>query len=134
MKNNIVDFQRIRDEMSEHKKSVANDAAYSTSNGSFKISHQLTPVRYVLAILLYVIVVIPLGIMAALRLLFQILGGIAVMGLTIVWFMGADVSGYAVLAAWFVLSLVGCANELFTWWTESRFPFRLFGIGKSDSD
>ena len=133
MKNNIVDFQRTRHEVDEQKKNVANDATYNTSNDSFKMSHLLTPVRYVLAISLYVIVVIPLGIMAALRLLFQILGGIAVMGLTIVWFMGADVSGYAVLAAWFALSLVGCANELFTWWTESRFPFRLFGIG-TDSD
>lgn len=132
MKNNIIDFQGIKRGLEKTKPAAVNDESYTHNTTSFRLLSFLLPFRYLLAISLYLIVVVPLGIMAALRLLFQIIGGIAVVGLTIVWLMGANVSGYAVLAAWLVLSLCGCAEQLFTWWTESRFAFRLFGIG-SDS-
>ncbi|UBO49276.1 hypothetical protein LCE26_24155 (plasmid) [Escherichia coli] len=60
----------------------------------------------------------------------QFLGGIAVMGLTIAWYMGADVSGYVVLAAWIALTVCGCAEQIFEWWIESRFAFRLLVSGE----
>ncbi|MDF22626.1 hypothetical protein EB299_15355 [Salmonella enterica] len=134
MKSNIVDFQSIKRGLEEAKPVAVNDETYNSKNSSFSLLPFLLPLRYALAVSLYLIVVIPLGIIAALRLLFQILGGVAVMGLTIVWFMGANVSGYAVLAAWCALSLCACADQLFTWWTESRFAFRLFGIGTGSTD
>lgn len=134
MKNNIVDFQSIKDQIDSSAIQPVNDESFSKKKKSISFLPFLLPLRYVLAVSLYLIVVIPLGIIAALRLLFQILGGVAVMGLTIVWFMGANVSGYAVLAAWCALSLCGCAEQLFTWWTESRFAFRLFGIGTVSTD
>ncbi|EIN4845176.1 hypothetical protein LPD88_004655 [Salmonella enterica] len=134
MKNNIVDFQSIKKKIDSSAIQAVNDESFSKNKKSISFLPFLLPLRYALAVSLYLIVVIPLGIIAALRLLFQILGGVAVMGLTIVWFMGANVSGYAVLAAWCALSLCGCADQLFTWWTESRFAFRLFGIGTGSTD
>lgn len=134
MNNNIVDFQSVKKQIDSAAIHAVNDESFSKKKKSTSFQSLLLPIKYVLAVSLYLIVVIPLGIIAALRLLFQILGGVAVMGLTIVWFMGANVSGYAVLAAWCALSLCGCADQLFTWWTESRFAFRLFGIGTASTD
>ncbi len=62
--------------------------------------------------------------------LVAVLGGIAVMGLTIARYMGADVSGYIVLAAWIALTVCGCAEQIFEWWIESRFAFRLLVSGE----
>lgn len=134
MNDNIVDFQSVKKQIDSTAIHAVNDESFSKKKKSISFQSLLFPIKYVLAVSLYLIVVIPLGIIAALRLLFQILGGVAVMGLTIVWFMGANVSGYAVLAAWCALSLCGCADQLFTWWTESRFAFRLFGIGTGSTD
>lgn len=134
MNDNIVDFQSVKKQIDSTAIHAVNDESFSKKKKSISFQSLLLPIKYVLAVSLYLIVVIPLGIIAALRLLFQILGGVAVMGLTIVWFMGANVSGYAVLAAWCALSLCGCADQLFTWWTESRFAFRLFGIGTGSTD
>lgn len=129
MKDNIVDFQRIRRDLGAHSTDVANDAVYSDKKKTSRFFYLLTPVRYLLAASLYLGVVIPLGILAGFRFLLQFLGGIAVMGLTIAWYMGADVSGYVVLAAWIALTVCGFAEQIFEWWIESRFAFRLFGIG-----
>lgn len=111
MKDNIVDFQRIRDSMNDHSTDVANDAVYSDKKKISRFFYLLTPVRYLLAASLYLVVVIPLGILAGFRFLLQFLGGIAVMGLTIAWYMGADVSSYVVLAAWIALTVCGCAGR-----------------------
>lgn len=81
MKDNIVDFQRIRDSMNDHSTDVANDAVYSDKKKISRFFYLLTPVRYLLAASLYLVVVIPLGILAGFRFLLQFLGGIAVMGL-----------------------------------------------------
>ncbi len=84
MKDNIVDFQRIRRDPGAHSTDVANDAVYSDKKENIRGSfYLLTPVRYLLAASLYLVVVIPLGILAGFRFLLQFLGGIAVMGLTI---------------------------------------------------
>lgn len=112
MKDNIVDFQRIRDSMNDHSTDVANDAVYSDKKKISRFFYLLTPVRYLLAASLYLVVVIPLGILAGFRFLLQFLGGIAVMGLTIAWYMGADVSSYVVLAAWIALTVCGCAEQI----------------------
>ncbi|HGA7820959.1 TPA: hypothetical protein ACV5FI_004844, partial [Escherichia coli] len=62
MKDNIVDFQRIRDSMTDHSTDVANDAVYSDKKKISRFFYLLTPVRYLLAASLYLVVVIPLGI------------------------------------------------------------------------
>ncbi|HAJ6532598.1 TPA: hypothetical protein HNC63_23395 [Escherichia fergusonii] len=99
--------------MNDHSTDVANDAVYSDKKKISRFFYLLTPVRYLLAASLYLVVVIPLGILAGFRFLLQFLGGIAVMGLTIAWYMGADVSSYVVLAAWIALTVCGCAEQIF---------------------
>lgn len=49
MKDNIVDFQRIRDSMNDHSTDVANDAVYSDKKKISRFFYLLTPVRYLLA-------------------------------------------------------------------------------------
>ncbi len=130
MKDNIVDFQRIRRDLGAHSTDVANDAVYSDKKKTSRFFYLLTPVRYLLAASLYLVVVIPLGILAGFRFLLQFLGGIAVMGLTIARYMGADVQWLRCSCCMDRLTVCGCAEQIFEWWIESRFAFRLFGIGE----
>ncbi|MCD2486796.1 hypothetical protein LRN66_15595, partial [Staphylococcus aureus] len=69
---------------------VANDAVYSDKKKISRFFYLLTPVRYLLAASLYLVVVIPLGILAGFRFLLQFLGGTAVMGVATAWCMAAD--------------------------------------------
>lgn len=69
MKDNIVDFQRIRRDLGAHSTDVANDAVYSDKKKTPRFFYLMTPVRYLLAASLYLVVVIPLGILAGFRFL-----------------------------------------------------------------
>ncbi|MEQ1969660.1 hypothetical protein ABLA30_22455 [Xenorhabdus nematophila] len=131
MKNNIyhVSFNK-----KENNVSSVNDDNYHNDNlpngDKNYLSRIYVTIRYVLAIILYVVVVVPLSIFSALKWLILLIGGVVATGLSIFYFMDSGVSGYVVCLCWIALGITGNADILLNHWIGSRYPFKLFKVAK----
>jgi len=84
--------------------------------------------RYVLTVALYIILCVPLIVIAALSFLITTLGAFIAMGVTIFYWFGGAVNGYLVILFWVVIGIAHNAEEILKWWIESRAVFRFFRL------
>ncbi|WP_340617396.1 hypothetical protein [Xenorhabdus entomophaga] len=130
MKNNIyhVSFNKKENNVSVNDDNYHND---NLPNGDENYLSRISlTLRYVLAIILYVVVIVPLSIFSALKWLILLIGGVVATGLSIFYFMDSGLSGYVVCLCWIALGITGNSDILLNHWIESRYPFKLFKVAK----
>lgn len=119
-----------RKTLSEVKKirtSKKNDKVFTQGKTRF-FSSVFFAVRYVLALMLFFVVGLPLAVLHGFGFLIKIIGSIVMIGVTGFYFYHGDVSGWAVLGGWLLVGFTGLAQDLMNWWVSSGIPFKIFRV------
>lgn len=126
MKNNVIDIQSGKEVLQSLNVEKRKNNFKIQLNKALKKSLHLS--RCVLAVTLYIVVCVPLIVIAALSFLITTLGAFIAMGVTIFYWCGGAVDGYLVILFWAVIGIAHNAEEILKWWIESRAALRFFRL------
>lgn len=134
MIDNIIHFPTEKKLRITEKSGAVNESHLKKSGGAshwFKtlLLHLVTVFRYAAATALYIGIVTPLGILAALKFLVKIIGYPCMIALSIFSVMGSNIESWILWTGWIALCSLEAIEPLFTWWVESRIAFKIFKIG-----